>query len=152
MKKVIQFGLVGVLNTIIHYGLFMLLSSIGVNYIFSYFVGFVVSVLNGFFFGYFFVFTPDKKSQPWWIMLLKVYLSYITGFTISTVLMWLWVDIIVLGQYFLFLEPIVKYLFSIISLECSDCIVILSKTIGFCINFLITFPINYTMNSKWAYR
>lgn len=147
----IKFGLIGVLNTIIHYAVFILLDAVGVPYIIAYAVGFILSTLHAFLWGNFCLFKQDntKEKRVWWKALLKVYAAYLTGFILSSTLMWLWVDIIHLGNYFMFLSGLVQL---IPFLDIQDIPMFLSKTIGFCIDICITLPINYTMNKRWAYK
>ena len=154
MKQFIKFGLVGVLSTCINYGTFMLLSSLGLYYLIAYMMGFILSTFNAFCWGNWVVFKEDKTkvARVWWKSLLKVYAVYVVGFLVSSFLMWLWVDIVHLGQYFLFLTDFVTSILSIVNITPSDMTLFLSKTIGFCIDICITLPINFMMNKLWAYR
>lgn len=121
----IKFGIVGVSNTLI---------SLAVYYIFLYInerlylagniAGFVVSVANAFFWNNKYVFSSHSSSWKSTIAKLgKTYLSYGVTFLISTLLLYIEVDIL---NWSAALCPI--------------------------INLLITIPANFLLNKFWAFR
>ena len=117
----IKFGLVGVSNAIVLLVVYYALLYIHVHYIIAYAIGFILSVLNAYFWNNQYVFKQARST--FWRKLFKCYVSYITTFIISTVLLYLWVDI--LG---------------------------ISDKIAPIINICITTPINFVMNKKWAFK
>lgn len=87
-----KFAIVGVLNAVVLFVVYNILLKLGLNYQLSYAIGFVLSVLNAYFWNNRFVF---KESGSTFIRkLLKVYMSYILTYVISAVLLYVWVDII----------------------------------------------------------
>lgn len=85
IKQFFKFGLVGVSNTLISLGTYYLLYFVGVNYLVANAVGFVVSVLNSYYWNNKYVF---KKTQNGHLKpLLKTFLSYGSTFLMSTVLL-----------------------------------------------------------------
>jgi putative flippase GtrA len=95
-KQFIKFGIVGVSNTLIFLAVYYCLVHVGVHYISSYIIGFIVSVINAFFWNSKFVF----KVKGFIIRrFTKVTASY--GFTLllSTGLLYLMVDVGGISQY-----------------------------------------------------
>ena len=117
----IKFGLVGVSNAIVLLVVYYALLYVHVHYIIAYTIGFILSVLNAYFWNNQYVFKQARST--FWRKLFRCYVSYITTFIISTVLLYLWVD--VLG---------------------------ISDKIAPIINICITTPINFVMNKKWAFK
>lgn len=117
----LKFGLVGVSNAIVLLVVYYTLLYVNIHYIVAYVVGFTLSVLNAYFWNNRYVFKQARST--FWRKLFKCYVSYITTFVISTLLLYLWVDII----------------------EISD-------KIAPIINICITTPINFAMNKKWAFK
>ena len=92
IKQFIKFGLVGVSNTLISLGTYYLLYFLGVNFLIAKTVGFIVSVLNSYYWNNKYVF---KKTQEGHLKpLIKTFLSYGSTFLLSTVLLF------VIVQYF----------------------------------------------------
>lgn len=92
IKQFIKFGLVGVSNTFISIGTYYLLYFFEVNYLIANTVGFIVSVLNSYYWNNKYVF---KKTQEGHLKpLIKTFLSYGSTFLLSTVLLF------VMVQYF----------------------------------------------------
>ena len=85
IKQFIKFGLVGISNTLISLGMYYLLYFLGVNYLIANTVGFVVSVLNSYYWNNKYVFKKTQKGH------LK---PLIKTFLLSTVLLF------VMVQYF----------------------------------------------------
>lgn len=117
----VKFGMVGVSNAIVLLAVYYTMLYFGIHYIVAYTIGFVLSVLNAYFWNNRFVFKESRSS--FWYKLMKVYASYITTFVLSTVLLYLWVD--VLG---------------------------VSDKVAPVINICITTPINFMMNKLWAFK
>lgn len=123
LKQFIKFGLVGVSNTAI---------SLGIYYIFIYFnkdlyllgsiAGFFVSVLNSFYWNNKYVFETQGQGE-WFKRLIKTYMSYGGTTILSTVLLYLEVDILHINEA---IAPL--------------------------INLVITVPLNYLVNKLWAFK
>lgn len=121
----IKFGIVGASNTVISYGIYTLLTYIGVPYVISNIIGFVVSVLNSFFWNNRYVFkkSDGEKRNPWWT-LVKTFLAYAgTGLILANVLLVFFVE-----KY-----GISKYIAPIITL-------------------IVTIPLNFIINKFWSFR
>ena len=130
-KEFLQFGLVGVSNTIVSYLLYVvtlvLVSKSGVtfDYIIANVVSWVLSVLWSFYWNNKFVFEKaDNEERNIVHALIKTYISYaFTGLFLNSILSLLWVE--VLG---------------------------IPKIIAPIINLLVSVPLNFIMNKFWAFR
>ena len=129
-KEFLQFGLVGVSNTIISYLLYvvtlLLVSKSGVkfDYIIANIVSWLLSVLWSFYWNNKFVFKKEEgEKRNIWAALLKTYVSYgFTGLILNNILSVLWVSVLHISKM---LAPI--------------------------INLVISIPINFFMNKLWAF-
>ena len=117
-----KFGMVGVSNTLISLGCYYALVYFGVNYLLANAVGFVVSVCNSYFWNSRFVF-KDKKEQSGLRAFFKVFCSYGVSFCLSSVLMFVFVQLLGISEY---LAPILRLAFTI--------------------------PLNFVMNKLWAFK
>ena len=123
IKQFIKFGLVGVSNTAI---------SLGIYYLFIYFnkdlyllgsiVGFIISVLNSFYWNNKYVFKTEGQSE-WLKRLLKTYMSYGGTTILSTILLYIEVELLHINE-----------------------------SIAPLINLAITVPLNYLVNKFWAFK
>jgi len=125
LVQFIKFGLVGVTNTAISYGIYALGLWIGIHYIIASIIAFIISVAWSYLLNSTFVFKKDNgENRVWWIVLLKTYASYaLTGLIINNILLYVWVD----------------------SLE-------VNKYLAYFINLCITVPLNFILNKFWAFR
>ncbi|MCM1334058.1 MAG: GtrA family protein [Bacteroides sp.] len=151
----IKFALVGVSNTVVNYLVYVILVSLGVYYLVANVFGFLISVLNAYFWGSHFVFKEDqtKEKRVWWKVLLKTYASYAVGLVLSTLLLVLWVDLLEIGEAFGFVNLLLKPLhetFAFIPAEMDARK--RSEVIAPVLNMIVTVPINFIMNKFWAYR
>lgn len=129
-KEFLQFGLVGVSNTIISYLLYvvtlLLVSKSGVkfDYIIANIVSWLLSVLWSFYWNNKFVFKKEEgEKRNIWTALFKTYVSYgFTGLILNNILSVLWVSVLHISKM---LAPI--------------------------INLVISIPINFFMNKLWAF-
>lgn len=145
----IKFGLVGVSNTLISEGVYCVLVFFDVPYLLALFCGFILSVLNAYYWSNKYVFKadPEKAERVWWKVLLKTYVAYFWGFIVSAVLLVFWVDIVGLSAYMgglagMFAER------GFPQLDAD----FLGETLAAGINLLITVPMNYFVNKLWAYK
>ena len=129
-KEFLQFGLVGVSNTIISYLLYvvtlLLVSKSGVkfDYIIANIASWLLSVLWSFYWNNKFVFKKEEgEKRNIWAALFKTYVSYgFTGLILNNILSVLWVSVLHISKM---LAPI--------------------------INLVISIPINFFMNKLWAF-
>ena len=121
-QQFIKFGLVGVSNTIISLGIYYLLVYLNIHPVIANAVGFIVSVINSFFWNNKFVFV-EKTEYNNKKAFVKVFVSYGVSFILSTVLIELFVDVLHISKY---LAPILR--------------------------LLVTIPLNFFMNKLWAFK
>lgn len=120
----IKFGLVGVSNTIISVGTYYLLMYLGMQYILANTIGFILGTLNAYYWNNKYVFKKgEDEHRSNTKSVIKVFISYGITFILSTVLLYLWVDI--LG---------------------------ISTMIAPIINLIITIPLNFILNKLWAFK
>ena len=118
-----KFALVGLLNTAISYGTYVILVNIGTHYVLANVLGFSLSVFNSYYWNNKYVFVLNR-GRVWWKTFLKTYISYAgTGIVLSNILLAFWIDI------------------------CG-----VSKFIAPLINLIIIIPINFFINKFWAYK
>lgn len=95
--------MVGAVNTILSYVIYnfcyyALNSGVHIANI----TGFVITVFIAYLLQSRFVFRQDENAEKrvWWKVLLKTYVSYsFTGLFLTELLIWLWINVIDLGQY-----------------------------------------------------
>lgn len=121
----IKFGMVGVSNTLICYVVYACLVKWGLHYILANAVGFVVSVLNAFYWNNRYVFSNEKKQKNvWWKTLLKSFAAYaVNSLVLVSILLYVWIDVCGISPY-------------------------ISQLINLC----ITVPLNFIMNKFWAFK
>ena len=123
MLQFVGFGLIGLLNTVLSYGITnVCYYGLGLHEQISNLFAFLITVLISYLLNSRFVFEKDK--QPWYLALAKVYASY--AFT----------ELILMGVL-LFIE---ERLFGI------------PHYIATFVNLIITVPLNFLLNKFWAYR
>ena len=148
--QLIKFGLVGVSNTIVNYVVYSICYLIlGINEYVATFLGFVISVLNAYFWQSRFVFreSEDGEHRVWWQVLIKTYISYaFSGLFLTELLLFLWIHVLDIGQY---LTPLADWIANYgIHMTPKDLAVLLAPFI----NMIFTIPINFCINKFWAYR
>lgn len=121
----IKFGIVGVSNTFISYITYVIVCLIGFNFHIGNIVGFIVSVLNSFYWNNKYVFKNGiGEERLWWKSLVKTFISYaFSGLILVEILSIIWI------QYFN-----------------------ISKFISPFLNMVVTIPINFIMNKVWAFK
>ncbi len=130
LTQFVKFGLIGVTNTLISYGIYMLVIWLmkPVNFAYDYIVGsvlgFIISVLWSFYWNNKLVFTEGSEKRNILKSLLKTYLSYAaTGIVLSNILLYVFVDL--MG---------------------------IPKAVAPILGLLITVPLNFILNKYWAFR
>ena len=90
-KQFIKFGIVGVSNTLISLAIYYVLVFIGLHYILSNAIAFLISVLNAYYWNRKYVFRSRESKAT---VLPKIYATYGFTFFLGTGLLFLMVDII----------------------------------------------------------
>lgn len=121
----VKFGFVGLSNTVISTVIYWVMIYFNCNKYVASITGFVVSVLNSFFWNNSFVFKKGENEERNPIKaLMKTFMSYAaTGLVLHNILLWIWTEKVGLNDY---IVPIV--------------------------NLVITIPINFIMNKFWAFK
>lgn len=125
LSQFIKFGLVGLLNTIISYVSYTILVFLGINYLISNTIAFIISVLNSYYWNNRYVFRqPGEEKRVKIKALIKVFVSYgFTGLVLNSFLLMVWINIFDISKY-----------------------------IAPAINLIITIPINFLLNKLWAFK
>lgn len=92
----IKFGLVGLSNTFISLAVYYLLVLVRVNYIIANILGFIISVLNAYYWNSKYVFKSDNSKKT---ILFRTYAAYLITFILSNTLLYLQVEIINISKY-----------------------------------------------------
>lgn len=121
----IKFGLVGVSNTLISYVVYLIGIGCGIHYLAASVLGFVISVVNSFYWNNKYVFAGNTSTKRSWIKtFLKTFMAYAgTGLILNNILLVIWVDLFHLPQA---VAPLV--------------------------NLFITIPLNFILNKLWAFK
>ncbi len=123
LVQFVKFGIVGLMNNVVSYMIYLILISLGMHYTPANIIGFTVSVFNSYYWNNKYVFASND-SRVWWKIFIKTYISYAgTGIVLSNILLFIWIG--VLG-----ISPVVAPL----------------------INLVATVPINFIVNKFWAYK
>lgn len=131
MKQFIKFGIVGVSNTIISYLLNVLvlyiLASFNLpwDWLAGNIVAFLLSVLWSFYWNNKYVFTLEEgKERNIGRALLKTYIAYgFTGIILTNILSFIWINCFEISKY---IAPL--------------------------INLVISVPLNFIINKRWAFK
>ncbi|KAB1438270.1 GtrA family protein [Candidatus Galacturonibacter soehngenii] len=120
----VKFGLVGLSNTLLTYVVYVICVQIGIHYQISYFIGYVAGIVNAFYWNNKYVFKQEEGEERSLIKaFVKCVMSYAGGYFCSSILLFLWVTIL----HF-------------------------PKVISPIISLLVTIPINFILNKKWAFK
>lgn len=121
----VKFGLVGVSNTAISYVTYLIGIGFGLYYLAASIFGFVISVVNSFYWNNRYVFkTEQGEHRSLWKSFCKTFLAYAgTGLVLNNILLYFQVD--------LFSWP---------------------ETIAPLVNLIITIPLNFVINKLWAFK
>ncbi len=121
-EQFVKFSAVGCSNVLINLGVYYLCVYVGIYYLVAYTAGFLVSVLNAFYWNNKFVF-KNKKEKSILKAFLKVLASYGFSFILSIILMSVMVEALGISSM---VAPILK--------------------------MIITIPINFLLNKVWAFK
>lgn len=121
----IKFGIVGLSNTIISYGVYVLLTYIGFQYVLSNVIGFIVSVLNSFYWNNKYVFKKSNNQERNILFaLIKTFIAYsTTGLFLNNIMLVLLVEKLDISKY---IAPIFV--------------------------LIVTIPLNFVINKYWSFR
>lgn len=121
----VKFGVVGLSNTLIGYVVYSMCVWMGMHYLLANLIGFIVSVLNAFYWSDRFVFKKQEGEQRnTWLTLIKTVLAYAsTGIVLNSLLLWLFIDKMAMSEY---VAPLVI--------------------------LLITVPTNFILNKFWSFK
>lgn len=121
----VQFAMVGVSNTIISYTVYALLVLASINYLIANIIGFLVSVLNAYYWNNRYVFKGQEgETRVWWKTLAKTFFAYAgTGLVLANILLFILVKALSVHEM---LAPILI--------------------------LFVTTPINFLANKLWAYK
>lgn len=145
----IKFGIVGAINTLLNYIIYIICISCGMHYIIANIIGFIIIIFNAFLLQNKFVFKNDmhEKYQKWWIILLKTYISYaFTGLLLTNFLSWIWIDVLDLSSllHSIYIKSTSFYNWK------SDAD--FAKYCAPFLNCIIMVPANFLINKFWTYR
>ena len=128
MKKTIvqfiKFGIVGGMNTILSYLIYLGLVSLGIHYLIADSIAFVITVFISYLLNGCFVFGCKGKRKFDFFELIRVYASYSFS-SLFLSLFLLWIEVELLG---------------------------IPKQIAPMISLFFTIPVNFILNKFWAYR
>ena len=120
----VKFGIVGLSNTLISYVVYVAGVRFGMHYLLASILGFVIRVLNSFYWNNKYVFGQGKEERNLLKTLLKTFMAYaFTGLVLANILLYIWVDILGISEY-----------------------------LGPLINLVVTVPLNFVINKLWAFR
>ena len=156
LLQFIKFCIVGLSNTIICEGIYVVLLFFGVHYLAANIIGNLISILNAYYWSNKYVFKAEEgEERVWWKVLLKTYATYGFSMVLSAGLLVFWLEIVRLEQH---MGPVLSLLgnMGILNALSKAGIVleakILSEILAAAINLIITIPLNYVINKYWAYR
>lgn len=118
----VKFGMVGLSNTFISLAVYYILVYFRIHYLLANACGFVISVINAFYWNNKYVF-KDKTETSIVRAFLKVFASYGGSFCISTGLIFVMVNLLGISEW---LAPLLR--------------------------LVVTVPINFLLNKLWAFR
>ncbi len=143
----VKFGLVGVSNTVISWCVYALAIRLGAHYSLATLAGFIISVLNAFYWNNKYVFSAEEGERVWWKALLRTYIAYgATGLVLNEILLYFWLDMLHVENM---LGPLYKWFLSKgIQFKSVDK---MTEYIAPVFNYCITIPLNFILNKFWAY-
>lgn len=121
-QQFLKFGVVGVSNTGISLGVYYILVYFNIHPVIANAGGFVASVINSYYWNSKYVFKEKTETNDTKAFT-KVVASYGISFMISTVLIELFVDVLHISKY---IAPLLR--------------------------LVVTVPLNFILNKKWAFK
>lgn len=125
ISQFIEFGIVGISNTLISYVTYVICIALGMNYLLASIFGFLLSIVNAFYWNNRYVFKKQQEEKRiLWKAFLKTFLAYAgTGLVLHNMLLVFWIQVVSIDEM---TAPI--------------------------LNLLITIPLNYLLNKFWAFK
>lgn len=146
-RQFIKFGLVGAVNSVINYFIYVVCIRAGMHYVAANIVGFIIIVFIAYILQGRFVFTQNNTLSVWWKVLLKTYVSYaFTGLFLTNILSVLWIDILDLSTVLYPIYAVLDQYFHWTDIS------VFIKYIAPVLNMLVSIPINFFINKRWIYR
>ncbi|MBE6023223.1 MAG: GtrA family protein [Cellulosilyticum sp.] len=108
IKQFIKFGIVGISNTSISLGIYYILVYLGSNYILANTTGFIVSVINAYYWNNKVVFKKGNLKDV--KALLKTFTSYGLTFILSTLLLFIMVNYLHISEL---IAPVINLIITI---------------------------------------
>ena len=139
----------GVSNTLISEGIYVILVYFDCYYLLASFLGFSLSIINAYYWNNKYVFreAEDKEKRVWYVTLGKTYISYLGGYLLTFLLLFIQVDLLNISRLFLQAGTF----FAGHGLEKFDA-VFLGNVVAELICLVITIPLNFLVNKMWAFR
>ncbi len=149
LGQFLKYCIVGASNVVVNQAIYAIIVFCGGNYLFASLMGFLVSVLNAYYWSNRYVFKEEEGTEKrvWWKVLLKTYAAYAWGFIVNAVLLVMWVDIVKLSR---FLNPVAEF-FAGFGWDKLDA-ALLGELLASVLNVIVTIPMNFVLNKYWAYQ
>jgi putative flippase GtrA len=123
-EQFFKFGLVGVANTLIAYFVYAALTYLGLYYIFSNVVAFIVSMMNAFYWNNKHVFKENRENRKAVNSAFRMVAAYaFSGLIVASALLYIFVDVLGISKY-------------------------IAPFFGLC----VTVPLNFALNKFWVFR
>lgn len=92
----IRFAVVGVINTINYYAIYLLLMYLDIVYLISHSAAFIISMVGSYFLNCYFTY----KTKPTLKKFLQFPLTYVVNYTVSTSSLFIFVDLFKMNEFF----------------------------------------------------
>lgn len=102
----IRFAVVGVINTINYYAIYLLLMYLDIVYLISHSAAFIISMIGSYFLNCYFTY----KTKPTLKKFLQFPLTYVVNYTVSTSSLFIFVDLFKMNE---FIAPFISMLLPI---------------------------------------
>ena len=121
----VKFGLVGLSNTLVSYIVYLFGITLGIHYLVASILGFIISVINSFYWNNLYVFKEKKgEHRNKWKSFAKTFMAYAgTGLILNNILLYFQINLL---QWSEIVAPL--------------------------INLLVTIPLNFIINKLWAFK
>lgn len=105
-RSFIRFAVVGVINTINYYTIYLLLMYLDIVYLISHSAAFIISMVGSYFLNCYFTY----KTKPTLKKFLQFPLTYVVNYTVSTSSLFIFVDLFKMNE---FIAPFISMLLPI---------------------------------------
>ena len=129
MTQFLQFGVVGVINTLMHAIIANIAIRFGVDRVVAQGIGYLISSVNGYLMNKIFVFEKKEKDKT---MIVRYYMAYAMSFLLTIALSYFYVNILnIQTEYLIFNIPV-----DILSF----------------LTLIVTVPLNFCLSRFWIYK